>query len=230
MEKELENPEKKKRRKQPSHPTKPSQPARPRHLTGRPCLSAAVLPHARPPSLACCPVGPPVGPSFLRSFALSISDSWARFASAERCPRASPFLSFRRGPALSVPPSPRPPCSGACALAHVAGFLGHDARPRAQLPFLEPRQCLAHTPRLTSLDFTLSRALPTPPATAGDPRPCSRPSSSQETAPSLPELRPEVRHPSPCPISFIAPCVRPNSPSPVLGRGGMPCSRGGRPI
>jgi hypothetical protein len=24
--------------------------------------------------------------------------------------------------------------TGACALAHVAGFLDHDARPRAQLP------------------------------------------------------------------------------------------------
>jgi hypothetical protein len=94
MEKELENPEKKKRRKQPSHPTKPSQPARPRHLTGRPRLSAAVLPHARPPSLACCLVGPPVGPSFLRSFALSLSVSRARFASAEPLPPRVPFSLF----------------------------------------------------------------------------------------------------------------------------------------
>jgi hypothetical protein len=78
--------------------------------------------------------------------------------------------------------------------------------------------------------FTLSRALPTPPAAAGDPRPRSQPSSSPETAPSLPELRPEVRHPSSCPISSIAPCARPIPPSPVLGRGGPPCSCGGRPI
>jgi hypothetical protein len=53
---------------------------------------------------------------------------------------------------------------------------------------------------------------------------------SPKTAPSLPEFRPEVRHPSPCPISPIVPCVRAISPSPVLGRGGPPCSRGGWPI
>jgi hypothetical protein len=102
--------------------------------------------------------------------------------------------------------------------------------PTCPTPFLEPRQCPAHTPPLISLGFTLSRALPTPPAAAGDPRPCSRPSSALETVPSLPELRPKVRHPSPCPISLIAPYVRPISPSPVLDRGGSPCSRGGRPI
>jgi hypothetical protein len=86
--------------------------------------------------------------------------------------------------------------------------------PTRPTPFLEPRQCPALAPRLISHALTLSRALPTPPAAAEDPRPCSRPSSSPETAPSLPE----VRHPSPCPISLIAPCVRPISPSPVLAR------------
>jgi hypothetical protein len=34
----------------------------------------------------------------------------------------------------------------------------------------------------------------------------------------------------PCPISLIAPYARPISPSPVLCRGGPPCSCGGRPI
>jgi hypothetical protein len=119
------------------------------------------------------------------------------------------------------------PWTGACALKHVAGFLGHDARPA---PFLEPRQCLALAPRLISHTLALSRALSSPPAAAGDPRSCSRPSSSPETALSVPELCPEVRHPSPCPISLIVPCVRPISPSPVLGHGSPPCSRGGRPI
>jgi hypothetical protein len=57
IEKELENPEKKKKRKQPSRPTKPSQAACPHRLTGGPRLSATVLPRARPPSLARCPVG-----------------------------------------------------------------------------------------------------------------------------------------------------------------------------
>jgi hypothetical protein len=35
---------------------------------------------------------------------------------------------------LSVLPSARPLWTGACALTHVVGFLGHDARLRAQLP------------------------------------------------------------------------------------------------
>jgi hypothetical protein len=119
---------------------------------------------------------------------------------------------------------------GLLAFQWTRGISIPHTRPRAQFPFLEPRQCPAHTPCLTSLDFTLSRALPMPPAAAGDPRPRSRPSSSPETALSLPELRPKVRHPSSCPISSIAPCARPISPSPVLGRGGLPCLRGGRPI
>jgi hypothetical protein len=102
--------------------------------------------------------------------------------------------------------------------------------PTRPAPFIEPRQCPAHTPHLILRSFTLSRALPTPPAAAGDLFLRSRPSSSLETAPSLPELRLEVRHPSPCPISLIAPCAQPISPSPVLGHGGPPCSRGGRSI
>jgi hypothetical protein len=149
---------------------------------------------------------------------------------AEPLPRAPPFL-------LSAP--------WACLVSSAPSALAVDrrlrtrARHRISRPrrpptflasFLEPHQCPAHTPLLISLSFTLSRALPTPPATAGDPRLCSRPSSSPETTPSLPELRPEVRHPSPCPISPIAPCARPISPSPVLGRDGLPCSRGGQPI
>jgi hypothetical protein len=102
--------------------------------------------------------------------------------------------------------------------------------PTRPAPFLEPRKCPTHAPRLISLSIALSLALPMPPAAARDPRPCSRPSSSPETAPSLPELCPEVRHPFPCPISPIAPRVRPISPSLVLDRGGPLCSRGGQPI
>jgi hypothetical protein len=173
--------------------------------------------------------GRPVGASFLHP--LAPSRSLSRGPSSpivEPLPRASPFLSMCRGPALSVPPSPRSPWTGACALAHVTGFLGHDSRPLVQLPFLEPCQCPAHTPRLIS--HTLSRALLSPPDAAGDQRLRSRPCSSPETVPSLPELCPKVRHPSSCPISLIAPCVRPILPSPVLDRGGLPCSRGGRQI
>jgi hypothetical protein len=176
--------------------------------------------------------GRPVGASFLRSFALSLSVcvSWAWFASVELLPPRVPF-------SLSAP--------WASFVSSAFFTLAVDRRVRTRArrrisrprcpptrptPFLEPHQCPAHTPHLISLDFTLSRALPTPPAAAGDPCPCSRPSSSPDTAPSLPELHPEVRHLSPCPISLIVPCVRPISPSPVLDHGGLPCSRSGRPI
>jgi hypothetical protein len=160
-----------------------------------------------------------------------------------------PLLSRRPGPPVveSLPRTPLSPLSAPWTLpvSSTPSALTVDRRvhtrarrrisrprhpPTRPAPFLEPRQCPTHTPRLISLSFTLSRALPTPPAAAGDPRPRSRPSSSPETAPSLPELRLEVRHPSPCPISLIAPCARPISPSPVLSRGGPPYSRGGWPI
>jgi hypothetical protein len=76
-----------------------------------------------------------------------------RYQSQSGYPRAPFPLSLRRGPALSVPPSPCSPWTGACALAHVVGFLGHDALPRAQLPSYSP----ASAPRtpLTSLRSAL---------------------------------------------------------------------------
>jgi hypothetical protein len=146
---------------------------------------------------------------------------------SSHCPRASPFLSTPWACPVSSAPS---------ALAvdqrvrsRTRRRISRPRRPPTHLaPFLEPRRWPTHTPRLISLSFTLSRALPSSPDIARDPR--SRPSSSPETAPSLLELCPEVRHPSPCPISPIAPCVRQISPSPVLGRGGPPCSRCGQPI
>jgi hypothetical protein len=232
MEKELENQEKKKRIKQPSRPNS-AQPGRAPAPPDRrtPSVSGS-SPLSRAPSLSCSlPSGADLsGPVF--------------------CTRALP-LSLSRGPGPPVAePLPRAPFSSlsapwACPVSSAPSALAVDRRVRTRArrrisrqrrspmrpaPFLEPRQCPAHNPCLISLSFTLSRALPTPPAVTEDPRPCSRPSSSPETAPSLPELRPEVRHLSPCPISPIAPYARPISPSPVLGRGGPPCSRGGRPI
>jgi hypothetical protein len=70
---------------------------------------------------------------FTRALPLSLSRGPGSPVSS-CCPRVSPFLSLRRGPAFSVPPSPLSLWTGACALAHVAGFLGHDAHPRTQLP------------------------------------------------------------------------------------------------
>jgi hypothetical protein len=202
---------------------------RARRLTGGPRLSAALSPRPRPTSLARCPVGPICRCKFsspARSLSLCLVGPDRQ--SPSRCP-VRPFSLCAVGQACQFRPS---------ALAvdqrvrtRARRQISRPRRPPMYpAPFLEPRQCPTHTPRLISLSFTLSRALLTPPAAAGDPRPCSWPSSSSETAPSLTKLRPEVRHPSPCLISPIAPYVRPISPSPVLGRGDPPCSRGGRPI
>jgi hypothetical protein len=155
---------------------------------------------------------------------------WARFASHGVIAARVPFSLFAPWACL-VRSAFLAPAVDQCVRTRSCRRISRPRRPPTRpAPFLEPHQCPPHTPHLISRSFTLSRALPTPPATAGDPHPRSRPSSSPETAPSLPELRPEVRRPSPCPISFIAPCVRPILPSPVLDRGGPPCSRGGLPI
>jgi hypothetical protein len=81
MEKELENPEKKKKESNPAaHPThlSPARPRarpRPRRLTGGPRLSAAVLPRALSLSLALSlPCGTSLSvPVFLRPLALPLS-------------------------------------------------------------------------------------------------------------------------------------------------------------
>jgi hypothetical protein len=120
----------------------------------------------RAPSLAHCPVGPTCRRRF-PSPALSLS------------------LSLSRGPGpLVTEPLPRTPLSSlstswACPVSSAPSALAMDrrmrtrarhriSRPRRPLtrpaPFLEPHQCPAHTPRLISLSFTLSRALPSPPA------------------------------------------------------------------
>jgi hypothetical protein len=82
----------------------------------------------RPLSLAHCPVGPICRRQLLHSLSPSLSLSRGPASPvAELLPRASPFLSLCHGPSLSVPPSSRPLWTSACALAHVAGFLSHDA-------------------------------------------------------------------------------------------------------
>jgi hypothetical protein len=193
---------------------------------------------------------PPVGASLSRAPSFSRSLPSGVDLSA---PVTSPALSLSlclAGPLRQSPSHcPTRPLFSLCAMDPPCQFCHPRARrgparaysrtspdfsattpPMCPAQFLEPCQRPAHTPRLISHSFALSLALPTPLATVEDPRPCSWPSSLPEIAPSLPELRPKVRHPSPCPNSFTMPYVRPILPSPVLGRGGLSSSRGGRPV
>jgi hypothetical protein len=208
--------------------------------------------HPRPRALSASQASPTCRRNPERPLSLALSPpSGSSLSAPVTSPARSPSLSLSRGPGSPViEPLPRAslfslpapwtnPASSAFLAPAVDRRLCTRARrrvsrprrpPTRPTPFLEPRQCPTHTRHLISHSLALSHALPTPLAAAGDPRPHSRPSSSPETAPSLPELRPEVRHSSSCPISLIASCVRPISPSPVLDRGGPPCSRGGRPI
>jgi hypothetical protein len=178
-------------------PIKPSPrvstPARPLCLTGEPHLSAQPRAPTLPRSLA-AQWTQPVGASyFTRSLSLSLSVSWAWFASRRAVAAHVPFSLFALWACLVRSAFLAPAVDQrvrTCACRRISRPRRPPMRPA---PFLEPRQCPAHTPHLISCSFTLSRALPTPPAAAGDPHPRSWPSSSPETAPSLPELCPEVR-------------------------------------
>jgi hypothetical protein len=134
MEKELENLEKKEKGKQPSRPKS----AQPSHAPAPPDRRtppiSAVLPRACPPSLARCPMGPTCRRQFPLTSALPLSLSRGPGSPVAEPLHRAPFSSLSvpwACPVSSAPP--RPPWAGACALAHVAGFLGHDACPRAQL-------------------------------------------------------------------------------------------------
>jgi hypothetical protein len=140
MEKELENPEKNEKIKQPSQP-KSAQPGRAPAPSNRrtPLVSgsspsrAPSLPRSLPSGVdLSAPVFLPTPPPHALSLSLCLAGLDRQ--SPSHCPVHPFLLSLCRGPALSVPSPPRSPWTGACALAYVAGFLDHNARPRAQLP------------------------------------------------------------------------------------------------
>jgi hypothetical protein len=117
MEKELENLEKNKRRKQPK-PAQSAQPARAPAPSDRRTPPISGNSPSRVPSL---PRSLPYGASLstlvffpVRSLSLCLAGPVRQ--SPSRCP-AHPFLlSLRHGPYLSVPPPPRSPWTGVCAL------------------------------------------------------------------------------------------------------------------
>jgi hypothetical protein len=182
---------------------------------------------------------PPISGGFLSS-ALSLSLSRSLPAGDDlsapvASPARVPLLSLPRGPARPLlflcvvdPPCQfRPPrARRGLARAHSRPLPDFSATTPAHIPapFLEPRQCHTRSPasfRTTSPSLALCPRRQTP---------RSRPSSSPETAQSLPELCLEVRHLCPCLISLVSLYARPILASPVLGHGGPPCLRGGQPI
>jgi hypothetical protein len=180
-------------------------------------------------ALALCLVGPTCQRQLLRPCAslFSLCLAGPFYQALSRCPCA-PFFS------LSAPWT-LPVSSTLVVDRHVrTRARRRNSRPRRSptrpSSLLEPRQRPHSLPRLISHSFALSLALATPLDAAGDPRPLARPSSSTETAPSHPKLRAEVRHLCLCLISPISFCARPILASPVLGRGGPPRPRDGRPI
>jgi hypothetical protein len=207
MEKELENSEKKKRIRQPSRP-KSAQPGRAPTLSDRRTPPVNDSSPSRAPSLShSLPSGADLSaPVFLPARSLSLPLSHRPGSPvAESLPRA-PLSSLSASWACPVSSAPSALAVDRRVRTRAHRRISRPRRPPMRpAPFLEPRQCPTHTPRLISHNSALSRALPTPPAAVGDPRPRSWPSSSAETAPSLPELHPEVRHPSPCPIPLLRP-------------------------
>jgi hypothetical protein len=191
--------------------------------------SSLYLPCALPLPLA-AQWGQPVGAGFFTRALLLSLPRGPILPGAESLTRASAFpLSTPWAcPVRSDLPAPTVDQRVRTRACHRVSRPRHP--PTRPAPFLEPRPCPALVPRLISHSFALSRIVPSPPDAAGDLRPRSRSSSSPETVPSLPELRPKVRHLYPCPIFHIALCAWPILASPMLGRGGLPFLRGGQPI
>jgi hypothetical protein len=203
---ELQNPEKKKRRKHPSRPTKPSQATRLRRLTGGPRLSAAVLPRARPPSLALSSVGLTCQrqfPSPVRSLSLCVCVCLA--GPVHQCRAVAPTRPLLSLCAVGLSCQFRLPRSRhGLASAHSRMSPGFSATTPAHAPnslFRAPPVPHAHP----SPHFAHPRPLSRSALAAGDLSPRSQPSSSLEIAPSLPELRPEVRHPSRAQFPLLCP-------------------------
>jgi hypothetical protein len=100
----------------------------PRRLTGGPRLLAATLSLARSPSLSLTAQwGRPVGAGFFtRAPLLCLYLKGPVHQLLSRCPVRPLFSLCVVGLSCQIPPRPR--------RAHVAAFLGYDARPRAQLP------------------------------------------------------------------------------------------------
>jgi hypothetical protein len=75
--------------------------------------------------------------------------------SSNRCPHALVLSPCAVDQPCQFRPLRAWPWTGACALAHVVGFLGHDARPRAQLSSYSP----VSAPRTPSPHFAHPRPL-----------------------------------------------------------------------
>jgi hypothetical protein len=150
--------------------------------------------------------GPPSGAnlsapvSFARSLSLSLCLAGPVRQSPSRCPARPFLLSLRRGPSLPVPPPPRSPWTGACALTHVTGFLGHDAPTRPESLLRAPLvPSLASLPHFTALPSLVL---------------CPRRQTAQETRARVPDhpARRRPRQDSPSSAPSETPVLVPNFP------------------
>jgi hypothetical protein len=190
------------------------------YISAQPAQSSPARPHARAPASP-NRWAPPTSGSFLAralsspplfsGAGLSTLVALARAPSFSLClagptrqhtelfpPRVC-FPSLRRGASLSVLPSPRTVVDQRARMPRTPATSTAHAH---QLP-CEHRPHPLSLPCLISCKLTLSRALPSPLALAGDPCPSCLPSSPPEAVPSHPELRPKVRNPVSCSIFLI---------------------------
>jgi hypothetical protein len=233
MEKQLVNLGKRKKpiRSKPAHQAQPRAPALALlpPLTGRPHLSALVCP--APSSL---PRSLPSGAKllapvpFARTLLFPLCLASPVRQSPSRCPMPSPSLSAP----WAFPVSSALPALAVDQRARTRA-LRRNSRPRRPptrpSSLFEPGRARTHS-RLISHSPALSRALPTPPDLARNPRPPPRSTSSPEATPSDQELRPRGETSSPM-LNFPSYTLSPaNFGFAGVGRGGPPRPRGGRPI
>jgi hypothetical protein len=200
-------------------------------------IGAVALARARSLSLSLCPTDPTC--QRFPNLSPTISSLWTRPRPRVLRPRSSPRAPFDPRALLAHLPSSIcalcPALSLSLSLCPREPRTSATAHRRSSLvpwPPLCPCPVQCHGELRLAVSYSGHPSVcPLPPCCArstltGAVLAQSEPRRRRPEAPphprrplSVPEFAPEVRHPSPCLISPIVPCVRPISPSPMLGRG-----------